>query len=128
MRTRLKQLRKKLNLTQQDFGKSIKLSKSSISNIENGTINLTDRNIAQICEEHSVNEEWLRTGQGEMFIQMDKDAEFAYLVGALLAEDDPQKKEFIKAMLELDNKEDWDIIMRLAECLKEKNKKIRDLI
>ena len=64
---RLKHLRKTLKLTQKDFGKKIGLSGATISDIEKGKANLTDRNIALICEKHKANEEWLRNGVGEMF-------------------------------------------------------------
>lgn len=123
MNKRVKELRKKLKLTQQEFANSINLSKSSIGNIENGIVNLTDRNIKEICSKHKVNEEWLRYGTGEIFVELTKDEEFAYLVGALMADDDPYKKDFIRAMLDLEDKADWDLVMKLVEGLKEKNKK-----
>ena len=67
MNNRLKELRKHLNLIQKDFGEKIGLSGATISDIEKGKANLTDRNIALICEKYKVNEEWLRNGIGEMF-------------------------------------------------------------
>ena len=45
MKDRIKLLRKDLKLTQKEFGDAIKVSNSNISNIENGSVNLTDRNI-----------------------------------------------------------------------------------
>lgn len=126
MNTRLKELRKSLKLTQQEFGAKIGLSKASIGNIENGIINLTDRNISLICSTYNVNETWFRDGVGEMFKEMDKDEELAYLLGTLLDEDCEYKKKFIKSMLELDDEIDWMIVTNLVEGLKEKNKKSRD--
>lgn len=126
MNKRLRELRKSLKLTQQDFGSKIGLSNTSIGNIENGVINLTDRNISLICSAYNVNESWLRDGQGEMFNPMTEDEEFAYLVGTLLAEDYDYKKKFIKSMLELDNELDWMIVANLVEGLKKKNEKSRE--
>lgn len=126
MNTRLKELRKSLKLTQQEFGAKIGLSKASIGNIENGIINLTDRNISLICSTYNVNETWFRDGIGEMFKEMDKDEELAYLLGTLLDEDCEYKKKFIKSMLELDDEIDWMIVTNLVEGLKEKNKKSRE--
>lgn len=118
MNIRLKALRKSLNLTQNELGKSINLSKSSISNIENGIINLTERNIKEICSKHNVNEDWLRDGTGEMFFKIDIDEEFAYLVGSLAAEDCDYKKRIIKALLELEDEKDWYLMLELIQRFK----------
>lgn len=123
MNTRIRELRKSLKLTQQEFGNKIGLSKASIGNIENGIINLTDRNLSLICSAYNVNENWLRNGEGEMFNPMSEDDEFAYMVGALMAEDCEYKKKFIKSMLELDDELDWIIVANLVEGLKKKNEK-----
>ncbi|WP_455504875.1 helix-turn-helix domain-containing protein [Clostridium sp.] len=123
MNTRLREVRKSLKLTQQEFGSKIGLSKASIGNIENGIINLTDRNISLICSTYNVNENWLRNGKGEMLNPMSEDEEFSYMIGALMAEDCEYKKNFIKSMLELDDELDWMIVTNLVEGLKKKNEK-----
>ena len=66
---RISELRKNLNLNQEDFGKKINVTRSAISNYEKGLRNVMDRVIIDICREYSVNEEWLRNGTGEMFIE-----------------------------------------------------------
>lgn len=68
---RIKVLRNSLKLNQENFGKAIGLSKSGISNIENGTRNVTGKHIKLISNEFNVSEEWLRDGVGEMFIETD---------------------------------------------------------
>lgn len=115
---RLRELRKILKLTQSQMGESIKLSKASIGNIENGLINLTDRNIDLICSVHNVNKEWIKNGTGEIFMKISKDEELSYLMGALLSEDCDYKKQFIRDMLELESKEDWELIAALVKRLK----------
>ena len=69
MNERLKIIRLKLKLTQDDFAKKIGIKQAAISAIEKGIRNVTDRIINDICREFNVNEEWLRNGTGEMFIQ-----------------------------------------------------------
>lgn len=69
MNNQIKLLRKELGLTMQEFGKNLGVSKSAISNIENGYNSLTDQMIVAICNAYNVNEEWLRTGNGEMFLE-----------------------------------------------------------
>lgn len=59
---RIKQLRIGLNLTQEEFGSRIGLSKSGISNIENGTRPVSQRHIKLISKEFGVSEWWLGHG------------------------------------------------------------------
>ena len=68
MSDRLRELRKKLKLTQSELGMKIGLTGATISDIERGKLALTDRNIALLCEKLSINEDWLRFGEGDMFI------------------------------------------------------------
>lgn len=58
----MKEIRKRLNLSQEEFGNRIGLSKSGISNIEKGTRNVTSKHIKLICTIFDVNESWLTTG------------------------------------------------------------------
>ena len=67
MNERLVLLRNTLKLTGAKFGERIGIKKSTVSGLENGTANLTDRMLKSICREFNVNEEWLRNGTGEMF-------------------------------------------------------------
>ena len=69
MNNQIKLLRKELGLTMQEFGKNLGVGKSAISNIENGYNSLTDQMILSICNAYNVNEEWLRNGSGEMFVE-----------------------------------------------------------
>lgn len=63
---RIKKLRKFLDLTQAEFGRRIGMKQNTIALIEGGR-NTSDQTIFLICREFNVREEWLRTGEGEMF-------------------------------------------------------------
>lgn len=67
MDKRIKQLRKILNLTQQEFANRIGIKRNTIANYEVGRNDPIDSVISLICREFHVNETWLRTGEGEMF-------------------------------------------------------------
>jgi len=67
MKERLYELRKYLKLNQEDFGGKIGLSKASISALESGTREITERTINDICREYNVDENWLKAGEGDMF-------------------------------------------------------------
>ncbi len=66
MNDRIKKIRKALGLTQKDFGERIGLRQNSVALIEGGRAT-SDQTVFAICREFNVNEEWLRTGVGEMF-------------------------------------------------------------
>lgn len=67
MNGRIKELRKKLGLTLEKFGERLGVKKAAVSKWENGD-NITDQMFKSICREFNVNEEWLRSGKGEMFM------------------------------------------------------------
>ena len=118
MKERLKCLRTKhLKLTQQEFADAIKLSRSNVGNIESGIVQLTQRNIDVICNKFKVSENWLKTGEGEVFLDISPEEEFDMLVGRLYADNDAFKKNIIRAMLKL-NDEEWLVIKKFTEELK----------
>ncbi|MDR2447796.1 MAG: helix-turn-helix domain-containing protein [Treponema sp.] len=71
MNDRLKTLRLKLGIKQGEFAKRINLKQGTFSDIENGKKHLTDRNLKIICAEFGVNEEWLKSGAGKIFVDGD---------------------------------------------------------
>ncbi len=68
MNERLKQLRKALHLTQKAFAEKIGAKQNTIATYEMGRNNPSDPVIRSICVAFNVNEEWLRTGNGNMFL------------------------------------------------------------
>lgn len=74
MNERIKLLRQKLNLTQTEFAQKIGLQANTITTYEMGVRNPRDSNILIICREFNVNEEWLRNGNGEMFLSPEHSA------------------------------------------------------
>lgn len=64
---RIKELRKALNMTMEQFGEKIGVTKSTISNIENGNRNATEHMLKSICREYNANYDYLVYGDGEMF-------------------------------------------------------------
>lgn len=76
---RIKKLRKALKLSQEKFATKIGIQKNAISQIETGKNNLTEQNMKLICSAFNVNEEWLRTGKGEMIEETPSDTTEAFL-------------------------------------------------
>lgn len=67
MKERLKQLRKTLGLTQQEFADRLNVLRNTIGGYEVGKSNPSDAAVNNICITFNINENWLRTGEGEMF-------------------------------------------------------------
>ena len=121
MNERIKDLRKKLEITQQEMADRLGLKRNTIATYEMGKAVPSDRTIADICREFSVNEIWLRTGEGEMFIQKNRNQQITDFLGDLIKEEDGAfKKRFIEAMSKLDRR-DWEDIERLVNKLTEKD-------
>lgn len=124
MGERVKELRKALGLSGEKFGEKIGLKRNSLSQIETGKNNLSEQNILAICREFNVNEEWLRTGTGEMFKDMTLDEEIISFVGDIQWDaSNTFKKRFISAIAKL-NEEEWKvlekIIVDMASTIEEK--------
>lgn len=116
---RLKQVRKNLELTQQEFAQKIGTSQNVLANYEIGRRNPSNSVINNICKTFNVNEEWLRTGNGEMFVEIDKDEELMRWAGTVLAQSDEVfQKRFVNMLRRLDEK-DWETLEKIALMLYE---------
>lgn len=73
MHNRIKSLREDLNLSQEAFGAKIGLTRSGVSNIENGQRSVSERHIKLLVSAFHVSEQWLRTGEGEMYEKVPAD-------------------------------------------------------
>ena len=113
MNERIKAARKVLGLTMEQFGARIGMGKSSVSKIEKGANSTTDQTIKSICREFGVSEKWLRTGEGEMFVQSTESS-----LDRLAAEYhlDERKKAIISAFLKLSTA-DQEAILRYVDSL-----------
>lgn len=97
MNERIRELRKHLNLTMEAFGSRIGVSKSTISNIENGNREATEHMIKSICREFGVDYMWLTSGEGEMFVESDD--EFFERIDRIMTGEDEARKNLFKSLL-----------------------------
>ena len=81
--TRTKELRKALGLTQQEFANRLHITRGAVSNWDLDITSPSDAAISLICREFDVNEDWLRSGEGEMFEQLTEDEDRARFFGSL---------------------------------------------
>ena len=123
MNSRIKELRKHLNINQENFGTRIGVSRSTIANYETGAREPLDAVVTSICKEFSVNELWLRTGSGEMFRQISREEELANLIGKHLLSCDPSFKHRLISVLLRMSPDEWEMLERKAQELLEETKK-----
>jgi transcriptional regulator with XRE-family HTH domain len=121
---RIRQVRKDKNLTMEQFGEKLGLLKTAISKIENGKQNVTDQTIMLICHEFNIDENWLRTGKGEMRQPSSRYIDISTLVNKLMRdENDLFKTKFINMLANLSTDE-WKYLERKAIELLDDNDKI----
>lgn len=111
---RIKQHRKETGLNQSEYAERLGVKQGIISAMEKGNRNVSDRTIRAICSEFNVNEDWLRTGEGEMFEQLTRNQEIAREVNRILR-DQPEsfRSRLIAALCRLDES-DWEVLEKIA--------------
>ena len=112
MEDRIKGLRKYLKLTQQEFGERIGVKANTITSYESGSRTPNNSTILAICKEFNVNEEWLRTGEGEMMKELTRNQEIVEFLGKVM--NDAPRKRFISIISKLDV-EEWMILDEIAK-------------
>lgn len=117
MNERIKELRKTLGLSQEAFAERLGLKGSAVSLVECGRRNVTTQNINAICREFGVNEEWLRTGSGDMFEEMSRAEKAAQIVGAALGSGDEFILNTFIALGQLSPNE-WELIKKFVDKIK----------
>lgn len=123
MQNQIKELRSHVGLNQTDFGARIGVKQSTIAGWETGQRIPPDSAIVSICREFNVSEHWLRTGEGEMFVQLARDEEVMAFVGDVMrGEEDNFRRRFLLALSRLPA-ERWAEIEAFAIQLSEENKK-----
>ena len=120
MNERMKELREALGLSQEALGSRVGVTRGAISRIEGGTNGVTTAMVMSLCREFNVNEEWLRTGSGEMVNERSTDEELAYIVGNAI----PTASEYVKntfialgKVSEEFSKADWEVVKKFVDAL-----------
>lgn len=71
MNSRIKRARRHLQLSQKEFADKLGITQSGVSWMEQAGNNVSDQNVRLICSLFNVCENWLRTGNGDMFAETD---------------------------------------------------------
>lgn len=120
MKNRIAEIRKNLGYSQQQFADKLNIKRGTIANYECGRNEPIDAVINLICREFNVNKTWLRTGEGEMFLPIDRETELARLTVDLFMEDsDSFKNRFISLLARMTD-EEWVLLENMVEKLAKK--------
>ena len=119
--TRIISVVEALGKSKSDFARDINVTPAYISKLGKQPQSVpSDRTISDICRQFGVNENWLRTGEGEMFRQQSRDEEMAALMGQLLA-DRPEsfRRRLISVLLRFDPAgPEWQVLENIYEAIK----------
>ena len=105
---------KESGLTKTAFAKKINISQPHISKIALGESVPSDRTIADICREFNVNENWLRTGRGDPYIQLSRDEELAQFFGEVMKGEDPDFRRRLLSVMSRLTTDEWALLEQMA--------------
>lgn len=114
MKDRIKELRKNKKLTQAEFGKRIGVKGNTITTYENGSRVPSEAVIKSICRVFNVNEEWLRTGQGDPDIQLSRDEALAQFFGEVMKGEDPDFRRRLLSVMSRLTTDEWALLEQMA--------------
>lgn len=107
---RIKELRKQLSLTQDEFARRLGVTRGVITNIEFDKTTPKDQFVSLICREFGVSQAWLVDGEGEMFVARSRNEEIALVVNSIMAEsDDSFRKRFLAMICDLSPAQ-WELL------------------
>lgn len=117
MNDRIKMVRKEVKLSQEAFGKRLGVTGVAVSRIESGERNPSTQLIRSICREFCVSEDWLRTGNGEMYLSLiDNDIE---IITKAMEGCSENKKRLMRLIAQMPD----DLLDRMMEYLEGRQKK-----
>lgn len=120
---RFRELRKACKKSQEEWADIMGLSRSGIADIEAGRRNVTEKHIRLLSIESIdgkyINEEWIRTGNGEPFKRLTRNQVITDFAADLIKEDESFKARLIEALAKLSDDE-WEVLEKLAVDLSNK--------
>ncbi len=100
--------------TKTAFSDRINVSQAFVSQMCSGLKVPSDRTIADICREFHVNENWLRTGRGDPYIQLSRDEELAQFFGDVMKGEDPDFRRRLLSVMSRLTTDEWALLEQMA--------------
>lgn len=124
--TRIERVITDLQLKKVEFASRLKIDQSYVTQLTTGRRNPSERLISDICREFSVNETWLRTGEGEMFVQKTRAQEIDEFISDIL-KGEPDFRQQLVSLLARMTPEEWKMLERKAIELVDAMKKTSNI-
>ena len=121
--TRISAVLNALGMKKTAFAARLNVSQAFVSQLCSGVKQPSDRTIADICREFRVNEHWLRTGEGEMFLSLSRDEELAAFMGSVMADGSENFRHQLLAALSRLSADQWAVLEAAAWNLVDEMKK-----
>lgn len=122
---RFKELRKICKKSQEEWGSILGITRAGVCDIEAGRRNVTDKHIRLLTittiDGRVINEEWLRTGEGEPFKPLTRAQAITDFAADLIKEDDSFKTRLIEALSKL-SEDEWEVLEGIAKKLADNKK------
>lgn len=122
MDTRIEELISTLKISKTKFASQINVSSAFISQVCSGVRTPSDRTISDICREFNVNEAWLRTGEGEMFVTQTRAEEIEGFIKEILQEDSDFRRRLVSVLARM-TPDEWELLERKAREIFEETQK-----
>lgn len=117
MNERIKLLRKALELNQTDFGARIGVKQGTVAAYESGARVPLDSVVVSICREFGVSESWLRSGEGDMFLQLSREEEITKFCMSIIRDPDSEfQRQFVSVLARLEPPQ-WQLLSDMADKL-----------
>ena len=117
MNERIKLLRKAHELNQTDFGARIGVKQGTVAAYESGARVPLDSVVVSICREFGVSESWLRSGEGEMFLQLSREEEITKFCMSIIRDPDSEfQRQFVSVLARLEPPQ-WQLLSDMADKL-----------
>lgn len=117
MNNRIKAVRKALSLNQTEFGAKIGVKQGTVAAYENGSRVPLDSVVVSICREFGVSEQWLRTGEGEMFLRLSREEEITKFAMSVIRDPDSEfQRQLLSAMARLEPTQ-WKLMEQMLDNL-----------
>ena len=106
---RFRQAREALRKSQDVFAQEAGRTRSEIKNIEYGKTMPKEEVVKSVCKAHGIDETWLRTGEGEMFLPKSRGEEIGQIVREAASVDPEDAVKFFQSLL--DGMSDAEIVL-----------------
>lgn len=117
MNERIRSLIKALKIKQAEFAQRIGVSRPFVSELCSGAKNPSDRTIADICREFGVNEHWLRTGEGDMFVNPSREEEVMRFAATVIRNPSSEFQRQALSLLAKLTPEQWQLMEEMDRKL-----------